>query len=58
MHEAEKTLTRKQWDTYAEWLGWDDDEFSAKQLPRIIHVTATQRAEAFLRTVGKWKEGA
>ncbi len=52
MHEAENILTREQIEVYCEhlnpkyhgiWFG--------------IHATARQRAEAFLRTIGKW-EGA
>lgn len=46
MHHAEKTLTDDQFDTYAEML---DGIFG-------IRATARHRAEAFLRTVGKWKE--
>ena len=52
MHEAEKTL-----DTVMKRLDyWDhlymptDNEFQA------CHATARQRAEAFLRTLGKWEE--
>ena len=50
MHEAEKVLTWKNQGDYAAALGRSDDgSFS--------HVTATaaQRAEAFLRTIGKWE---
>ena len=51
MHEAEEVLMddwQKQ-KSYLEWLGWDDER-------RIWHSTARQRAEAFLRTLGKWEE--
>ena len=51
MHEAEKVLTREQIEIYCEHLNpknygiwWG------------IHATASQRAEAFLRTIGKWEE--
>ena len=56
MHEAEKALTEKQrtGDHYAAMIadvtGCDD------MLWGFIHATAQQRAEAFLRTVGKWVE--
>jgi hypothetical protein len=49
MHEAEKTLTVEEWSDYVEHLPsrWEE----------AIHATARQRAEAFLRTLGKWEEG-
>jgi hypothetical protein len=50
MHEAEKVLERKQWHVYADNI----DEMHRKI--ELIHATARQRAEAFLRTLGKWKE--
>lgn len=48
MHEAEKTLTVDQWHDYVEHVGgtWE----------QAMHSTARQRAEAFLRTLGKWEE--
>ena len=48
MHEAEKTLTNEQWDYYCEELGGS--------LRACAHATASLRAEAFLRTIGKWEE--
>jgi len=51
MHEAEKTLTRDQIEVFCDQL-----------LPKNhgiwwgIHTTARQRAEAFLKTIGKWKD--
>ena len=51
MHEAEKVLTPKQRCDYMDFLdpqeqnGWD-----------VCHATASQRAEAFLRTLNLWKE--
>jgi hypothetical protein len=51
MHEAEEVLTRDQIEVFCEQL-----------LPKHhgiwwgIHTTASQRAEAFLRTIGKWEE--
>lgn len=51
MHEAEKTLTYYQREVfYPRNLG-------AWQRPiNVIYATARQRAEAFLRTLGKWEE--
>jgi transcriptional regulator of NAD metabolism len=64
MHEAEKVLTPEQQQTYVDHLadvcevyidhdvgGWGD--FCAFA---VFHATAAQRAEAFLRTIGKWKD--
>lgn len=51
MHEAEKTLTDDQREVfYPRNLG-------AWQRPfNVIYASARQRAEAFLRTLGKWEE--
>jgi len=56
MHDAEKSLNEMNQHTYAIHLGevtksdyHDDMSFFC--------ATARQRAEAFLRTVGKWEEG-
>lgn len=56
MHEAEKVLNnageyQKQLDTV-----WRNSEHPASLNAWIWHCTARQRAEAFLRTLGKWKE--
>ena len=58
MHEAEKTLSRGEgyhqeggFGLYGTAL----EEVCDEQHP--IDATAAQRAEAFLRTVGKWEEG-
>jgi hypothetical protein len=49
MHEAEKVLTTfDEWDIYCVHLG--DTQ------PSCAKATARQRAEAFLRTLGKWEE--
>lgn len=50
MHEAEKVLTADQWYEY--------DRLMPLRDPQKIHATARQRAEGFLRTIGKWKEAA
>ena len=59
MHDAEQVLTDDQWPIYR-------DEIRLVVLGPIrmvsdwcksdIHATASQRAEAFLRTIGKWEE--
>ncbi len=56
MHEAEKVLcdSPKRKHTYLQWLGCEDDYTSTVFL--CVTATATQRAEAFLRTIGKWEE--
>jgi len=46
MHEAEKVLTADQWYKY--------DRLMPLRDPQKIHSPAAQRAEAFLRTIGKW----
>ena len=48
MHEAEMVLTADQWYKY--------DSLMPLRDPQKIHATARQRAEAFLRTLGKWKD--
>ena len=51
MHEAEKVLTTfDEWDIYCVHLG--DTQ------PSCAKATARQRAEAFLRVMGKWEEEA
>jgi len=52
MHEAEKMLVSLQWVSYSRRLQTLCDE----SVTWPIHATASQRAEAFLRTIGKWKE--
>jgi hypothetical protein len=51
MHEAEKVLTSMQQEEYWDFL-WNltGSEFE------LCHANAHQRAEAFLRTLGKWEE--
>ena len=51
MHELEGILTNEQIEVYCSFL----------QKPQWgiwwgIHATAAQRAEAFIRTIGKWEE--
>ena len=61
MHEAEKILTHDQQVQFSVELG----KLTTSHLPSsraawmdfaIAHATAAQRAEAFLRTIGKWEE--
>jgi hypothetical protein len=57
MHEAEKMLTADQFEQYR-WILWDIcKQVRVKDWYRCyLSSTAAQRAEAFLRTIGKWKE--
>ncbi len=51
MHEAEKAMSLEGRNNYIDWLGttyYDSWEF--------CRATAAQRAEAFLRTIGKWED--
>jgi hypothetical protein len=64
IHEAEKLLTPIQKHTYAEHLfqivgGYDDyyDGIVFTEAMKIVYATPSQRAEALLRTIGKWEEG-
>lgn len=64
MAQAEKTLTRDQWGDYCFWITERIDICQpvdhAAQTPEerfcTLHATARQRAEAFLKTLGKWKK--
>jgi hypothetical protein len=49
MHEAEEAIAGVLWRDYFERLQRHGNGFG-------IRATAIQRAEAFLRTVGKWEE--
>ena len=53
MHEAEKVLTDVQCLFYTDNMREVLTEHAASR--RTWHATARQRAEAFLRTVGKWR---
>ena len=54
MHEAEKVLTQQQRFIFYTYLMAC---CNTSEIKNLIHATAPQRAEAFLRTVGKWKGG-
>lgn len=63
MHEAEKTLKNgfgnpqdNQWFLYWCHLGGDYNDSGLLGDYDMIHATAAQRAEAFLRTIGKWED--
>ena len=70
MHEAEETLDASQCAEYARQLMKHhptycvtvlDNRFApteeiAYETYQLLHATASQRAEAFLRTIGKWEE--
>lgn len=54
MHEVEKVLSHKQGGDYDSnlWLIICRDETR----PANWHATAQQRAEAYLKTIGKWED--
>jgi hypothetical protein len=64
MHEAEKTLSDEQIARWQRdlWLTCENDFYALEAcappivLRRFISATAAQRAEAFLRTIGKWED--
>ena len=57
MHEAEKVLTPKEEDVYFFTLKHiAGDLIWYRTASRNYRATARQRAEAFLRTLGKWEE--
>ena len=54
MHKAENVLPAGKWTRYCQYLA----EFGQGSVRFVsVHSNAAQRAEAFLRTIGKW-EGA
>jgi hypothetical protein len=63
MHEVEKIMDTRQQDVYAGFLGKltggvqrDFGAMVIKSTTKVVSATARQRAEAFLRTIEKWKE--
>lgn len=64
MHEAEKTLTEELQSMYGYTLGKMTDSRDTRartvgqRMWQCVHITAEQRAEAFLRTIGKWEDSA
>lgn len=58
MHEAEKMLKGyEQIATYVWHLENRSGDWSTDEHLMATHATARERAEAFLRTLGKWEEG-
>lgn len=57
MHEAEKVLIEKgvnYWWLYVGFINRHNP--TPLGVETAVHATARQRAEAFLRTIGKWEE--
>jgi hypothetical protein len=62
-HEMEQVLTPKyqpakgesQWSDYLGWLGFCGEN-KIREVYECVTATASQRSEAFLRTIGKWEE--
>jgi hypothetical protein len=52
MHEAEKAMNNNDWWKFVEHL----TNICGGGTALGISATASQRAEAFLRTIGKWEE--
>jgi hypothetical protein len=55
MHEAEKSLDQMQARVYSDFLGQSEQDGTWAGC-HCFHQTAAQRAEAFLKTIGGWKE--
>ena len=60
MHKAEKVLSNPQWQEFGYqlehlMLGMPAS-LTLHDLATVAHATAAQRAEAFLKTIGKWEE--
>ena len=55
MHEAEKALAPKNWNNFSENWWIYCKLLRVNDADEAIHATARQRAEAFLRTLGKWE---
>jgi hypothetical protein len=63
MHEAEKILFSKGHTEDPEETNYYQDEYADELYSicecdelKTLHATASQRAEAFLKTIGKWKD--
>jgi hypothetical protein len=61
MHEAEKVLGDRESSWFAmrlwEIVGGDENsDVPYWEMFKLSHATAAQHAEAFLRTIGKWKD--
>jgi|688.fasta_scaffold480956_3 hypothetical protein len=70
MHEAEKELYANECSMYfrilskvhptfgilPEWMDIDHEEEQAWEYFQLLHTTASQRAEAFVKTINKWED--
>lgn len=56
MHEAEKVLIGDEPENSELWCDFQTNLVIACPAYLSYHATAAQRAEAFLRTIGKWEE--
>jgi hypothetical protein len=56
MHDAEKVLIGDEPENSELWCDFQTNLVIACPAYLSYHATASQRAEAFLRTIGKWKE--
>jgi hypothetical protein len=59
MHEAEEQMDEIDWVFFMTELAnlVRLPKQAEVQIKRLVHSTARQRAEAFLRALGKWEEG-
>ena len=69
IHDAEKKLTPMQWNLYTHFMevvtrnpmdpvfqeGWQDINCSRLIDALLIHATASQRSEALLKSIDRWK---
>ena len=57
MHEVENTLSKEQLLIYSEQIYYTASKCEKETgLWRYLSASAAQRAEAFLRTIGKWED--
>ena len=56
MHEVEKVLIGDEPENSELWCDFQTNLVIACPAYLSYHATASQRAEAFLRTIGKWEE--
>ena len=56
MHEVEKLLTKTKLQTYLDFLADAPRDHAHKTWTTSVFTTARERAEAFLRAIGKWEE--
>ena len=59
MHEAEKHLTTNEYMRYWDYLYNLCDRTVSSRVEddfKLLHLTAAEKAEAFLKTIGKWDD--